>query len=89
LADDLFPSRDSCPRSIRLGEHRAFSGDSRVISTLASIPYFLIGVASVGWAWASEKIPYLKDMVSGTRPYRHVPTDDDAEILNAYDDDDD
>lgn len=65
-------------RSIRLGEHRAFGGSSGALSTLASIPFFLIGVASTGWAWATEKFPQLDGLFGGTRPYRHVPVDDDG-----------
>jgi hypothetical protein len=76
--------------SIRLGEHRAFGGSSGAISTLASVPSFLIGVGAAGWAWLSEKVPFVENLLSGggSRPYRHVPLDDDAEILNAYDDED-
>lgn len=66
-------------RTIRLGEHRAFGGSSGGLSTLASIPFFLIGVASTGWAWATEKFPALDNLFSGGRPYRHVPIDDDGQ----------
>jgi hypothetical protein len=39
----------------------------------------LIGVASTGWAWATEKFPVLDNLFSGGRPYRHVPIDDDGQ----------
>lgn len=66
-------------RSIRLGEHRAFGGDG-ALSTLASIPFFLVGAAQEGWAWVVRKVPYLDDLFTRrSSPYRQVPIDDDGE----------
>ncbi|KAL7415743.1 hypothetical protein BDY24DRAFT_337902 [Mrakia frigida] len=74
--------------SIRLGEQRPFGGpDSGPFEVLASIPYFLIGAAGAGIAWAQEKWEGFSG--SGRRGgYRTVQVDDDAEILRgAYEDD--
>ncbi|ORY35539.1 hypothetical protein BCR39DRAFT_567933 [Naematelia encephala] len=74
--------------SIRLGDHRAFGSDasSGALSTLASVPYFLIGVAQASWAWVVRKVPVLEDLFGRRMPYRQVPLDDDAEILATYED---
>ncbi|KAJ9111054.1 hypothetical protein QFC19_001252 [Naganishia cerealis] len=73
--------------SIRLSEHRAFGGSSGALSTLASVPYFLLGVAATAGAWMQEQIPFIRGLFPGGRPqaYRTVPIDEDAAILNAYD----
>lgn len=66
--------------TIRLQDHRAFGGSSGALSTLASVPYFLLGVASVGVAWISERIPFLQGLFASRSNYRQVPVDDDGEI---------
>lgn len=74
-------------RAIRLSEHRAFGG-SDALSILASVPYFLLGVAATAAAWVQERIPFVRGLFEGRRrSYRTVPIDEDAEILNAYDED--
>ncbi|WWD19083.1 hypothetical protein CI109_103541 [Kwoniella shandongensis] len=75
--------------SIRLGEHRAFGGDttSGVFATLASVPLFLIAIGQEGLAWITRKVPFLEDLFARRTPYRQVPIDDDAEILGNYEDD--
>ncbi|KAK4688992.1 hypothetical protein P7C73_g1101, partial [Tremellales sp. Uapishka_1] len=74
--------------SIRLGDHRAFGGDSTagVVNTLASVPYFLIGASMAGWAWVTRKVPFLDDLFARRSAYRTVPLDDDAEVLGNYED---
>jgi hypothetical protein len=76
------------PGAIRLGEHRAFSveGGPGVLSTAASIPYFLIGVTQASWAFVVRKVPFLEDLFAPRAPYRQVPLDDDAEVLATYED---
>ena len=71
-------------RSIRLGDHRAFSteGASGALSVLASVPYFLIGVTQAAWAWVERKVPFLDNLFSRRPPYREVPIDDDGESLS-------
>jgi hypothetical protein len=72
------------PGGIRLGDHRAFGGgESGWLGTLASVPYFLVGVGPVAWAWVERKVPFL-DGLFIRRPYRQVPIDDDGEWCSAY-----
>ena len=68
-------------RSIRLGEHRAFGGEgqSGLLSTIASIPYFLIAITQAGWAQVERRIPFLGGLFTRREPYRQVPIDDDGE----------
>lgn len=66
--------------TIRLSDHRAFGGSSGPLSTLASIPYFLVGVGATALAWVYDKVPFLQGVFGGGRPqYRHVPIDEDGE----------
>lgn len=72
---------------IRLSEHRAFGGATGPLSTLASVPYFLVGIGAASIAWVSDKVPFLQDLFQGRRSrYSTVPIDEDAEILNGYED---
>lgn len=66
------------PRAIRLGEHRAFGGESGALSTLASVPVFLFGVVQSGWAWVERKVPFVESLFARRLPYRQVPIDDDG-----------
>lgn len=88
LAGYWWFSKAGRPGSIRLGEHRAFSGErgSGALSTLASVPYALIGVTQAGWAWVVQRVPFVVDLFARRAPYRQVPLDDDAEVLATYDD---
>lgn len=73
-------------RQIRLGEHRAFGGDSKLLNTIASVPYFILGVLSAAWALAERRSPVLSRLFKRRQPYRSVPVDDDAELLGEYED---
>jgi hypothetical protein len=72
------------PRAIRLGDHRAFGGDngSGFLHTIASVPYFLVGVSQAGWAWVTRKVPFLDGLFTRSEPYRQVPIDDDGKWTN-------
>lgn len=70
------------PGSIRLGEHRAFGGGddrSGPLAVIASVPYFLLGVTQAGWAWVTQRVPFLDGLFVRSEPYRQVPIDDDGE----------
>jgi hypothetical protein len=74
--------------SIRLGEHRAYgSGTGSVLNTLASVPYFILGVCSALWSAVEMRVPFIQDLFRRRSPYRAVPMDDDAELLGEYEDD--
>jgi hypothetical protein len=72
-----------CYSVIRLSDHRAFGGGSHALSTLASVPYFLLGVASVGLAWLAERVPFLEGLFSGRSSYRTLPIDEDGACCRA------
>lgn len=67
--------------SIRLGDHRAFAGGggSSALDVLASVPYFLLGVAQEVWSWVERKVPFVDGLFSRRTPYRSLPIDDDGE----------
>ncbi|KAF9551404.1 Oligoxyloglucan reducing end-specific cellobiohydrolase [Agrocybe pediades] len=61
----------------------AYGGDSGVLATLASVPWFIIGIGGIAYEWvASRADTYL---FRSRRGYRHVPIDEDAQILRFED----
>ncbi|PWN88715.1 Oligoxyloglucan reducing end-specific cellobiohydrolase [Acaromyces ingoldii] len=90
------------PGAIRLpqgsgigGTDDYFGGDSKLVQTLASVPWFIVGTAGLVWARSldiAERLPLVGGWLR-TRPagsyggYRGLHTDDDAEILRDYEDD--
>ena len=74
-------TKGSTSGSIRLGDHRAFGNDgSGIVDTLASIPYFLVGVMQEAWSWVERKVPLVDGLFTRRTPYRQVPIDDDGEF---------
>jgi len=72
--------------TIRLSDRYAFS-DSGPLSTLLSIPWFIVGVAGVAWSYV-ERLPFIPRSLFRTRKgYRYVPVDEDAQVLR-FDDED-
>ncbi|EJT52393.1 signal sequence binding protein [Trichosporon asahii var. asahii CBS 2479] len=74
---------------IRLDEHRAYR-DNQVLATLASVPYFLLGLISVAWGAVERNLPSWARRDGGLgfrRGYETLPIDEDAEILGGYEDD--
>lgn len=73
-------------------------GDNKVLQTLASVPWFLVGAANMAWSSfidVAERVPGLRNFL-GTRTrgrasyggYRTLrPNDEDAEILRDYEED--
>jgi len=60
--------------------------DTGIVDTIASVPWFLLGVAGVAYAYVSNiRIPYVSDRVSSRRGYRNVPVDEDAQVLRFED----
>ena len=60
-----------------------YPGDSGILATLQSVPWYLLGLAGIGWEWVSSQF----DMVTlrAQRGYRNVPIDEDAQILRFED----
>ncbi|KAI0630633.1 Oligoxyloglucan reducing end-specific cellobiohydrolase [Trametes polyzona] len=62
-----------------------YSGDSGVLDTLASVPWFLLGIAGIAYEWVAEKFDSVAVRLRGRRGYRHLPVDEDAQILRFED----
>ncbi|KAG8759479.1 vacuolar protein sorting/targeting protein PEP1 [Serendipita sp. 396] len=72
--------------TIRLPDTYAFS-DSGPLATLASIPWFIVGIAGIAWSYI-ESLPFFpRTVFRSRRGYRHVAVDEDAQVLRFEDDD--
>jgi len=64
-----------------------FSGSDnafhRALDNLASVPWFLVGIARIGVEWISSR--YNRSGLRGRRGYRNVPIDEDAQVLRFED----
>ena len=78
-----------CIRTIRLpGEvnRPAYGGDTGVIATLASVPWFIIGVTGIAYQWVASRLETsFRTLRPGRSGYRDVPIDEDAQILRFED----
>lgn len=74
-------------RVIRLpgGDVGRYSSDSGFVSTLASVPWFLLGLAGVAWEWVSSHVESIGDNLRSRGGYRNIPVDEDAQILRFED----
>ncbi|KAM6497418.1 Vacuolar protein sorting/targeting protein 10 [Amanita muscaria] len=61
----------------------SFQGDSGILATLESVPWFLFGLAGIAWEWVSEQFDSVA--MRTRRGYRHVPMEQDAQILRFED----
>lgn len=61
------------------------ASDAGVVETLASVPWFVIGMASVAFEVASEWVRDATFSLRSRRGYRDVPVDEDAQILRFAD----
>ncbi|KAF7309568.1 Sortilin [Mycena indigotica] len=55
-----------------------------VIDTVASVPWFLIGLAGIAWEWTTSR---FQTRFPSRRGYRNLPIDEDAQILRFEDED--
>jgi hypothetical protein len=53
------------------------------MATLASVPWFVIGVAGIAYEWVYSRAD--KYLFRSRRGYRNVPIDEDAQILRFED----
>ncbi|KAF8523369.1 Oligoxyloglucan reducing end-specific cellobiohydrolase [Hysterangium stoloniferum] len=68
--------------TIRLSDRRgAFHMDSGPLATLASVPFFLLGLAGIAWEYVASRLPAVRSR----RGYRTVPVDEDAQVLRFED----
>jgi Sortilin, neurotensin receptor 3, C-terminal len=73
-------------RSIRLpGDTRVpyRDDDSGVMATLASVPWFVIGITGIAWEWVLSQLDNAG--LRSRRGYRDLPVDEDAQILRFED----
>jgi hypothetical protein len=73
-------------RTIRLpgdGRTPAYRDDSGVMATLASVPWFVIGIAGIAWEWVLSQLDSTG--FRSRRGYRDLPVDEDAQILRFED----
>ncbi|KAF8579723.1 Oligoxyloglucan reducing end-specific cellobiohydrolase [Ramaria rubella] len=69
--------------TIRLPDHRKSFSDSGPLATLASVPYFVVGLVGIAWEYVMSRAPRLQSR----RGYRNVPVDEDAQVLVFEDED--
>ncbi|KAF8527216.1 Oligoxyloglucan reducing end-specific cellobiohydrolase [Gautieria morchelliformis] len=70
--------------TIRLPDRRGSFGDfsdAGPLATLASVPYFILGLAGIAWEYVLSRMPPLQSR----RGYRNVPVDEDAQVLRFED----
>ena len=74
---------------IRLPGDRRYGGggfsDGGFFDTLASVPWFLIGIAGVAWEWVVSHVESSSINYRTRRGYRDIPVDEDAQILRFED----
>ncbi|KXN90322.1 Vacuolar protein sorting/targeting protein 10 [Leucoagaricus sp. SymC.cos] len=63
--------------------YRSEGGFRKALDTLASVPWFLIGIAGVAAEWVSSRLD--RTGLRGRRGYRNIPIDEDAQILRFED----
>jgi hypothetical protein len=76
--------------TIRLpGDGRPTFGasDAGVVETLASVPWFIIGIGNVAFESVAGWVRDAGSAVQSRRGYRDVPVDEDAQILRFADED--
>lgn len=61
------------------------SGSGNALDTLASVPWFLLGLGGIAYAYVSSSIENLVSGFRSRRGYRDVPVDEDAQILRFED----
>ncbi|KAI0794611.1 Oligoxyloglucan reducing end-specific cellobiohydrolase [Fomes fomentarius] len=65
--------------------YSSYSSDSGVLATLASVPWFLVGLGGIAYEWVAEKVDSAIVSFQGRRGYRNLPVDEDAQILRFED----
>jgi len=60
-----------------------YTGDSGMLATLQSVPWYLMGLTGIAWEWLSSQFDSVARRAQ--RGYRNVPIDEDAQILRFED----
>ncbi|CCM05585.1 uncharacterized protein FIBRA_07813 [Fibroporia radiculosa] len=69
------------------GRNYNYYSDSSLSATIVSIPWYLMGLASMVWEAVSSRLGSATGGMRGRNGYRTVPVDEDAQILRFEDDD--
>lgn len=64
---------------------RSGGADGGVWGTIASVPWFLIGLGTVAYEWAGRQFDTYRTRYRTRRGYRHVAVDEDAQVLRFED----
>jgi hypothetical protein len=65
-----------------------YGGDSGFMSTLASVPWFILGLAGIAWEYtvsSFESWAPQRSLFRSRRGYRDLPADEDAQVLRFED----
>jgi len=63
----------------------SYGQGSGALATLASVPWFLIGVLGIAWEHTSSFLGSATAGYRSRRGYRDVPVDEDAQVLHFED----
>ncbi|KAG6867942.1 vacuolar protein sorting/targeting protein PEP1 [Termitomyces sp. T159_Od127] len=62
---------------------RSYRSESGILDTLASVPWYLVGIAGIAWEWIASRTEGL--FYTSRRGYRDLRVDEDAQILRFED----
>jgi hypothetical protein len=68
-----------------LSARARLQSDAGMFETLASVPWFVIGTVGIVWEKASVTVDDWITRFRHRTGYRHVPVDDDAQVLRFED----
>jgi hypothetical protein len=66
---------------------RGNMGNGGVLDTIASVPWFVMGLGAIAWEWVSSHVEDLTASLGmqSRRGYRDLPVDEDAQVLRFED----
>ncbi|KAF9263821.1 Oligoxyloglucan reducing end-specific cellobiohydrolase [Marasmius fiardii PR-910] len=62
-----------------------YSSGGGVLDTIASVPWFLLGLGQIVYSWVEERVDGFGGRFRGRRGYRNIPIDEDAQVLRFED----
>ncbi|KAF5379599.1 hypothetical protein D9757_009216 [Collybiopsis confluens] len=62
-----------------------YGNDNGILATLASVPWFLVGLAGIAWEYVASNVESLSNSYRARRGYRNLPVDEDAQVLRFED----
>ncbi|KAG6856320.1 vacuolar protein sorting/targeting protein PEP1, partial [Tephrocybe sp. NHM501043] len=61
----------------------SFRNDSGILDTIASVPWFIVGIVGIAWEWVASRVDGM--FFRSRRGYRDLRVDEDAQILRFED----